>query len=223
MPELRFWVRAKLVEWMTLPETVAHICSAKRHNNKRIARRELIATLTMGLRPLGPLRWRRERDDKPPPFGRTSISMPTDTPPVGCAWSGAKIRWSTGRVRDDWGEYKPGKWRVLLISRHAVLKTWPLPSASDLSPSQVNSDSSDVASMQARKRGRRPEVSKNVKNLMREELQKGKLTAPELDKMTEEAMAARYQASRDTCRKARKAVLSESRIVENSATRNSDK
>jgi hypothetical protein len=113
-------------DWVTLPQAVAHICSAKGYGDEKIAQRELRATLAMGLRPLGPLRWQRERDDESAPFGTIPVTRPTDTPPSGPAWLEAKIRWKIGLVRNDWGEYKHGKWRVLLIARRKVLQTWPL-------------------------------------------------------------------------------------------------
>ena len=46
----------------------------------------------------------------------------SDTPPRGREWLTAKIRWKTGRVRDDWS----GKWQVLLILRWSVSHHWPL-------------------------------------------------------------------------------------------------
>jgi hypothetical protein len=207
-------------DWMTLPETVAHICAAQGQEEK-LARRELVKALAKGLRPLGPLKWERERNDKAAPFGFSSIMAPMDTPPIGRAWEKARIRWKTGRVRNDWGEYKPGKWRTLLIIRHNVLRNWPLPSSDDPTPAEPNPDLSNVVS--TRKRGRSPGVSEKVKGLMREDLRKGELTRDDLFQMKEEAMATRYRASRDTCRKVRSCILSESRIVENSPGRNSDK
>jgi hypothetical protein len=98
---MRYRISATLVreDWMTLTEPMVHICSAKEHSDEKIARRELVNTLTQGLQPL---RWQRERDDRALPVGRTSTIMPTDTPPLGRDWPEAKIRWSTGRVRHDW-------------------------------------------------------------------------------------------------------------------------
>jgi hypothetical protein len=110
--------------WTTLPETVAHICWVDKCDEK-LACRELVKALVEGLRPLGPLKWERECTDKPAPFGFSPITAPTDTPPVGRAWETAEICWETGRVRDDWGEYKPGRWRVLLILRSNVVRCWP--------------------------------------------------------------------------------------------------
>jgi hypothetical protein len=45
---------------------------------------------------------------------------------------------------------------------------------------------------------------------MRNDLRSGKLTIQELREMKEEALKERYGASRNACRRARKAVLSES-------------
>jgi DNA-binding GntR family transcriptional regulator len=44
---------------------------------------------------------------------------------------------------------------------------------------------------------------------MRNDIQQGKLTAAELAVMLEKNLSANYSVSRDTARKARKAVLSE--------------
>lgn len=107
-----------------MPEAVAHICSADRCD-ERTAHQQIIKALADGLRVLGPLRWDTEKDDRPPPFGSTPITTPTDTPPIGRFWSETKIRWKTGRVRDDWSEHKNGKWRVPLILRAKVAQHWP--------------------------------------------------------------------------------------------------
>src|SRR5262249_29285955 len=87
--------------WMMLPEAAAHIRSADRCNEKA-ARHQLVKALADGVRVLGPLRWDRETGDKPSPFGDTPVTVPTDTPPSGRDWLTARIRWKTGRVRDDW-------------------------------------------------------------------------------------------------------------------------
>jgi hypothetical protein len=114
----------KRAEWVTLPEDTC---------DERVARDQLIAALSDGVSVLGPLKWEREPKDRPPPFGTTSITRPTDTPPLGAVWSKAKINWKTGRVRDEWGEYKRNKWRVLLILRHNVLRQLPQPGSTDRS------------------------------------------------------------------------------------------
>lgn len=109
-------------KWMTLPEAVTHICSTDNLEDEQIARGELLAALADGV--LGPLRWEKESDDRPPPFGFTPVIVPTDTPPAGRDWLTAQIHWKTGRVRNDWGEYKNRKRRVLLVSRDAVALQW---------------------------------------------------------------------------------------------------
>jgi hypothetical protein len=113
-------------KWMTLPEAVVHICTAD-GCDERAARHRLIAALADGARYLQHLKWEREPGDRPSPIGPAPMMIPMDAPPLGRAWSHAKIRWKTGRVRDDWGEYKPGKWRVLLISRYGISRLWPPP------------------------------------------------------------------------------------------------
>jgi hypothetical protein len=111
--------------WVTLPVAVAHIRAADRCEEKD-ARRQLIKALADGPRILGPLRWEKGKGDKPPPFGYTPMTVPTDTPPLGRDWLTARIRWEAGRVHDDWSEHKNGKWRVLLILRSKVEQHWPL-------------------------------------------------------------------------------------------------
>jgi hypothetical protein len=113
-------------EWMTLAEATAHIRAAH-ECDERAARRQSIAALANRVRYLQHLKWKRERNDRVPLSGYSRVTIPVDTPPLGRAWLEAKIRWKTGRVRDDWGEFNPGKWRVLLISRYGVARLWPLP------------------------------------------------------------------------------------------------
>ena len=145
--------------WMTLPETVAHICSADKCDEKT-ARRELVKALAEGLRPLGPLEWEKERGDRQWPFGTSSITTPTDTPPIGSRWLGAKIRWKTGRVRDDWGEYKPGQLRVLLILRHNVVRNWPRPRPGAMSWPKPPKKSANVVGRPSALKEVRDELSK---------------------------------------------------------------
>jgi hypothetical protein len=61
----------------------------------------------------------------------------------------------------------------------------------------------------ARPRGPRPKKFEQARDAMRNDLQQGRLTAAGLETMLEKALAADYRVSRDTARKARKAVLSE--------------
>ena len=117
--------------WMTLPEAVVHIRAAEQCD-ERAARQQLIKALADGVRVLGPLRWDTAKGDRPPPFGYSPITIPTDTPPIGRGWLEATIRWKTGRVRDDWSEHKNGKWRVLLMLRSKIKQYW-----SDSPPSGV--------------------------------------------------------------------------------------
>jgi hypothetical protein len=63
-----------------------------------------------------------------------------------------------------------------------------------------------------RRRGRRPEKFERAKEAMKNDIRTGRLTVADLNKMLEKDLAAEYGVSRDTARKARKAVL----IVENS-------
>jgi hypothetical protein len=132
--------------WMMLPEAVAHIRDAD-GCDEAAARQQIIKALADGVRALGLLRWEKEKGDKPP-FGSTGITVPSDTPPSGRDWLTAKIRWNAGRVRNDWSEYKSGKWRVLLILRAKVEQLWP-----------KTSQLGDSAMAAQPKRGRPPEYN----------------------------------------------------------------
>jgi hypothetical protein len=136
-------------EWMTLLEVVTHIRSAD-NCDENAAREQLIAALVDGA--LGPLRWQREHDDRPTLLGVSSITRPTDTPPLDRAWLEAEINWETGHVRDAWGEYKPGTWRVLLILRHNVLRLWRRQPDSN----NHRSESENVVKLPTRDAGGRP-------------------------------------------------------------------
>jgi hypothetical protein len=64
------------------------------------------------------------------------------------------------------------------------------------------------ASVKARVRGRRPTKRQMVEQAMRRDIQDGRVTRADLDKMLEKQLAETYSVSRDTARKARAAVLS---------------
>jgi hypothetical protein len=69
--------------------------------------------------------------------------------------------------------------------------------------------------------GRRPEVLKRVKDQMRADIQAGNRTVAELQGLLQKELAAIYNASRDTVRKALRAIVSE--FGENSFATNSGK
>lgn len=204
--------------WMTLPEAVTHIISAADGCDEPAARRQLIAALADGLRVLGPLKWERERGDRPPPFGTTSIVTPTDTPPLGHAWLGAKIRWKTGRVRDDWGEYKNGKWRVLLIRRHTVARYWqpspPSEPTAPVGPAISNANAADVVVPFARRRpGPKTRKGKSIIDAMKEDIRANELTVEALRAMSDKKLLSKYgekfDAARTACREARDNAVAE--------------
>jgi hypothetical protein len=197
--------------WMTLPETLAHICSVENCGEKA-AQREAVKALADGVRVLGPLKWERERADRQPPFGTTSITAPTDTPPLGAAWLEAKIRWKTGRVRDDWGEYKPGKWRLLLILRSKVVNLWRLSPAS-ISATVGNTKGTNVAPFTHRKKGPKTAKGDSIVGAITEDIKAGRLTIEDLRSMPDKELVAKYGknfgAKRTACREARERVLTE--------------
>jgi DNA-binding GntR family transcriptional regulator len=64
-----------------------------------------------------------------------------------------------------------------------------------------------------RPRGAKPKKLEQVKEAMRDDIWQGRRTVAELSNMREKVLAAEYGVSRDTARKARKAL---SEFVENS-------
>ena len=60
-----------------------------------------------------------------------------------------------------------------------------------------------------RARGPRPQKFEQTRDAMRNDLQQGRHTEAQLENMLEKNLATNYGVSRDTARKARKAVLSE--------------
>jgi hypothetical protein len=71
-----------------------------------------------------------------------------------------------------------------------------------------------VPVISATPRGPRPRKLEQVIQEMREDIQQGRVSVTELQNMREKELADHHNVSRDTARKARKAVLSESLFVE---------
>jgi len=189
--------------WRTIPEAIVAICAADRCDEST-ARKLLRKALANA--DLGPLRWQPEKGDitlQKPRASRFAIA--NHGPPNGQIWITAKIRWSTGRVRDDWDT---GKWLVLLIHRLRIDRYWAPPNTPSAGPASGN-----VIPINTRKRGPLPEVGNRIRDAMRTDIREDRLSIQALGEMTEEAMAARYHGSRDTCRKARNTILSESEFT----------
>ncbi len=83
------------------------------------------------------------------------------------------------------------------IRRAAIERIWR--------PAAKEKEKADTA---PRKRGPRPALGQRIERRMLEDLATGKVTREALADRTEEALKAEYGASRDTCRKARRAALS---------------
>jgi hypothetical protein len=79
----------------------------------------------------------------------------------------------------------------------------------DVAPISSATSEKPATAVLARRRGRRPERLESVKKEMKGDIQQERLTVAELQNMPEKNMALTYNASRDTVRKARNAVLSE--------------
>jgi hypothetical protein len=153
--------------WKTIPDAVADICAAD-HCEARAARDQLRKALADD-DSLWPLRWQLEKRDRTPEKKQRDIpfSVPDDLPPHGRVWSEAKIRWQTGRVRDDWGDYNKGKWRVLLIHRLAVGRHWPQPDNSGIRSRHGSRSSAQVINLSTRNLGGRPTASEQVYDALR--------------------------------------------------------
>jgi hypothetical protein len=72
------------------------------------------------------------------------------------------------------------------------------------------------ASSSGKKRGVKPKVFDRVADAMRADLASGALTPAALEQMIEKTLEDKYSASRDTCRKARAAVLAERETLDGS-------
>jgi hypothetical protein len=116
----------------------------------------------------------------------------------------------------DWNAERLGRYFSVSIRRES-LDAWLKISTT------AKTAESKSPSGTARKRGPKPDIGNEIKETMRTDLRSGRLTTLRLRELKEEALAVQYNASRDTCRKARTAVLSESEFVDNSPDRNSDK
>jgi hypothetical protein len=75
-------------------------------------------------------------------------------------------------------------------------------------PSPPQAQDASVPPLTGKKRGRRETVSVRVAMAMKLDLEKGRLSPKELEDMIEKALTQKYDASRNTCRKVRRAVLS---------------
>jgi hypothetical protein len=73
----------------------------------------------------------------------------------------------------------------------------------------LTDDDEQTKHQEGRRRGRKPEKLEGTKAAMRRDIDEGKYTQVDLRNMLEKALADSYNVSRDTARKARKAVLSE--------------
>jgi hypothetical protein len=98
------------------------------------------------------------------------------------------------------------------LSSWAPLESfWPVPrnslSADAVGPSPFVARQVADGGSSPRRRGRQPVVFARVRKAMEENLDSGKYTVDQLDKLTEKVLAHEYDASRETVRKARNAVL----------------
>jgi hypothetical protein len=96
---------------------------------------------------------------------------------------------------------------VHLPGLEAITRAADLPTSA---PSPLPSAEKDASTLiPPGKRGRSPMVAWRVEQAMEGDIKEGRHTPESLAKMREKQMEARYGASRDSCRKARKKVLSE--------------
>jgi hypothetical protein len=77
----------------------------------------------------------------------------------------------------------------------------------------TDSDQNPVVPKSTRKRGPKSSIKERVKSRMVADIAEGRITPVRLNELPEKEMAGRYDASRDTCRKARDEVLKEIKRV----------
>jgi hypothetical protein len=215
---------------MTWTELLAHVIDAKRCSEGEARRQIGNAVEDGGLH----VRWADQRKDFGPP---SHSSAPGDEPPRDASyWQECKTDPNDPDLALEPPPYdselvdkrttarldKKRRFRKPTFQKAQASKLWPLvPPSTPLDPTQGGSDR--VVSLDSRTRGPKPETSNRIKGEMRNDLRTQALTKQGLRELKEEALAVQYGASRDTCRKARQEVLSESEFVDNSPDRNSDK
>jgi hypothetical protein len=94
-------------------------------------------------------------------------------------------------------------------SAGAVSRTQPTLESTGSSVGAATAGPRPVAAAPARRRGARPKKFEQARDAMRSDIQEGRCTASGLKDMLEKALSDKYGVSRDTARRARKAVLSE--------------
>jgi hypothetical protein len=136
------------------------------------------------------------------------------------------IDWERSRPRKPWLVRRerfrqPGYWELalLMVSRTDVRTVFcaagqPAETARLSDERAVTSPSRKQAPVgpaagSARRRGARPKKFERVCDAMRSDIQQGRRTVAELATMLEKNLSETYGVSRDTARKARRAVLSE--------------
>jgi len=117
---------------------------------------------------------------------------------------------STGDLYVSGGKELLGRGLALRLAQPAIIAKRVKKSTPIGGP---NSAERPTTSLSRNSRGPRARVGPKVREEMQRDLQKrsgadGRLTVETLGAMPEKELAARYNASRDTCRKAREAVLS---------------
>jgi hypothetical protein len=207
--------------WMTWGEILVHV--QKTENCQETEARRQIAN-AIADRAL-PVRW---ADERKIPIGSSPLQVLSDEPPRDAEY----WRECVSDPDDPNCVRAPRPYDAALVDkrkplfdRKQALKLWPsvlLSAPSD--PAHAGAGSGNVFPIgDARRRGPKADTGSRVKESMRDDLRKGQLTVEKLASMKEVELEARYGASRDTCRKAREDVLSESKFVDNSPNGNSDK
>jgi hypothetical protein len=197
--------------WKTVPEAVEDICGADGCEVKA-ARDQLRKALSGG--GLWPLRWQFEKRDRTPQRKSrdSAFAVPDDLPPSGQEWSEAKIRWTQGRVRDDWGDYNKGKWRVLLIHGLSVGRYWPQSPRPNV-PQSGGPAGARVIPFARRKTGPQTGKLQSIMEAMKVDISSGRMTKDELDALADKELVLRYgkpfDSERTSSREARTRVLTE--------------
>ena len=132
------------------------------------------------------------------------------------------FEWELSRPLNPWFVRRecyssPGHWHLALIEvcRADVSKALCIATEQGENTQQAASRPAldrprrpNVAGL-GRRRGAQPRKFEQTKEAMRKDIQAGRLALAELENMLEKNLEARYDVSRDTARRARKAVLSE--------------
>jgi hypothetical protein len=165
----------------------------------------------------------------------TDFDIPTLIKPKAMDWEGSRPlkQWFVRRGGSaSWGfwdlEWIEISWISLADIVRAAQEQGDIQYASSESPPVGPAPRTAItrkpdAAGSGRRRGPRPKQFERVRDAMRNGILQGRCTVTELDNMLEKSLVEDHDASRDTVRKARKAVLSEFGELNSRQTPTNDK